>query len=96
MNYSIMRTEIKRRTVEYTMYVAKDGTEFEKKKDCILHEKMLNGDIIECPECHGKGTVAEEYEYDNYHTGEPETMTIHPTCTKCNGRGYLEKTIVYQ
>ena len=90
-------TEITRKkTVEYVVYIAKDGKEFNSKKECIFYEKKLDGDIIDCPECHGTGKVESYYEYDNYHTGVVERVLTHPTCKKCKGRGYLEKTIVYQ
>lgn len=86
-----MKTEIRTKTVKYAVYIAKDGKEFETKNKCIFHEKKLDGIIKECPECHGKGKITKEYEYDNYHTGAPEKSIIYPTCTKCNGKGYLEK-----
>ena len=79
--------------VEFIEYVAEDGKVFKDKDECILYERKLNGEIIECPKCHGKGKVPEEYEYDNYHTGEPMVTTIYPTCKKCNGKGYLEKKV---
>lgn len=91
-----MRECIGHEVVEFTEYVAEDGTVFRDKDECNLYERKLDGDIIECPVCHGKGKVSEEYEYDNYHTGVPEVMIIHPTCDKCNGRGYLKKKVIYQ
>jgi len=88
-----MRKEIRQKTVQYNVYIAKDGKEFTSSKECKHYEMILDGTRKVCPECHGKGVVMEEYEYDNYHTGVPETSVIFPTCTKCNGKGYLEKKI---
>ena len=88
-----MRTETVTKMVpqSYKRYIAKDGKEFTSESECINHEKILNGTRVVCPECNGKGKIAVVEEYDNYHTGAPERTTIYPTCTKCNGKGYLEK-----
>ena len=88
-----MKTEIRTKTVEYKVYIAKDGKEFKSSKECKHHEMILDRKRIICPECHGEGKIAVVEEYDNYHTGAPERTTIYPTCTKCNGKGYLEKKI---
>ena len=86
-----MKQEVRTKTVKYNVYIAKDGKEFKSSKECKHHEMILNGTRIVCPECNGKGRIAVIEEYDNYHTGELEKTTIYPTCTKCNGKGYLEK-----
>lgn len=88
-----MRTEIRTKMMpqSYKVYIAKDGKEYPSEKECMHHEKILDGTRIVCPECNGKGQVPEEFEYDNYHTGAPEKTTIYPTCKRCNGKGYLEK-----
>ena len=88
-----MKKEVRTKTVQYNVYIAKDGKEFTSSKECKHHEMILDGTRKVCPECNGKGVVREEYEYDNYHTGVPETSVIFPTCIKCNGKGYLEKKI---
>ena len=88
-----MKTEIRIKTVEYKVYIAKDGKEFKSSKECKHHEMILDSTRKVCPECHGKGKIAVEEEYDNYHTGVTEHTTIYPTCPKCNGKGYLEKKI---
>lgn len=91
-----MKKVTRKKTIKYNVYIAKDGKEFKTSKECKHHEMILDGTRIVCPECHGKGTVAVVEEYENYHTGAPEKTTIYPTCTKCHGRGYLEKKVVYQ
>jgi len=88
-----MKKEIRTKTVKYNVYIAKDGKEFNSESDCKHHEMILNGTRIICPECNGKGKIDVIEEYDNYHTGVLEKTTIYPTCTKCNGKGYLEKKI---
>ena len=88
-----MKKEVRTKTVEYNVYIAKDGKEFTSPKDCKHYEMILDGTRMVCPECNGKGRIAIEEEYDNYHTGAPEISTIYPTCPKCNGKGYLEKKI---
>lgn len=91
-----MKKEIRTKTVEYPVYITDDGKEFDRKQDAVIHEKLLSGEIKECPECHGKGQVLEEQEYDNYHTGVPEKSTFFVTCTRCNGKGYLEKKVTWE
>ena len=88
-----MRTEVRQKTVDYTVYIADDGKEFETEYDCLHHEKLINGEIIICPECNGEGQTSEWEEWDNYHTGVKERSLIFPPCKKCNGRGYLKKVI---
>ena len=90
-----MKTRVGRKVVTYKQYVAKDGKVFDNKDECILHEKKLRGEIIECPDCHGTGKVRVTEDYDDYHTGELRTMTYYPTCVKCNGKGYLKKKIIF-
>ncbi len=91
-----MRTEIRTKMIpqSYKVYIAKDGKEFTSDSECKNYEMMLDGTRIVCPECNGKGQVAVEEEYDNYHTGAPEKTTIYPTCKKCHGKGYLEKKTI--
>ena len=88
-----MKKDVRTRTVKYNVYVAKDGKEFDSENECKHYEMILDDTRKVCPECHGKGVVIKEYEYDNYHSGVPETSIFFPTCTKCNGKGYLEKKI---
>ena len=88
-----MKKEIRTKTVEYEVYIAKDGKEFETESECILHEKKLNGDAKECPNCNGRGWIFVKVEDEDYHTGAPITRTDTHTCKICNGKGYLEKKI---
>ena len=91
-----MTEQVKKKVVKVKEYVAKDGNVFDNKDDCVLYEKKLDGEIIDCPECKGTGKVHVTEEYDDYHTGELRTATYYITCAKCNGKGYLEKKIVYE
>ena len=91
-----MQTETRTKAVDYKVYIAEDGKEFDKKSDCELHEKFLHGDAKECPECHGNGELWEEYQDTNYHTGAPETYTRFYKCPKCQGKGYLIKKVKTQ
>ena len=88
-----MKEEIRTKTVEYKVYIAKDGEEFNTKKECTHHEKILDGTRVVCPECHGNGTVPVKEEWENYHTGATERWTFHKTCPECHGKGYLDKKI---
>lgn len=89
-----MKTEVRQKTVDYKVFIADDGIEFDTKKECIHHEKILKGERKICPECHGEGKTSEWEEYDNYHTGVKETTLIHPTCKTCHGKGYLDKHMI--
>jgi len=88
-----MKKEIRTKTVEYEVYVAKDGEEFETEKDCILYEKRLDGLIKDCEACNGTGEIRETYEDVDYHSGAPIELVRYRTCPKCNGKGYLEKKL---
>ena len=88
-----MKTEVRQKTVDYKVFIADDGQEFDAKKECVHHERILKGEIKVCPECNGEGRITVEEEWDNYHTGVTERSFIHPTCNVCHGKGYLEKKI---
>lgn len=88
-----MRTETRTKTVEYKVYIAKDGKEFKTQDECKFHEKKLDGLIKDCPECNGKGEISEEVIEEDYHTGAPYRTHVWYSCPKCNGKGYLEKKI---
>ena len=92
-----MEREVRTKTVEYDVYVAKDGKEFTSEEECINHEKILDGTRIICPSCGGKGGWTgkwiEPYEHwDGTMGGYYE----HHTCTKCKGKGYLDKKITWE
>ncbi len=89
-----MKKEVRTTTVEYNVYIAKDGKEFNSSKECEHYEMILDRTRIVCPECNGKGRIVIEDKYDNYHTGVSEISTIYPICKRCNGKGYLEKKII--
>ena len=86
-----MKLENRTKTVEYKVYVAEDGKEFETEGECILYEKRLNGDVKDCPKCQGRGWVLVKVEDEDYHTGAPIVRTDSHTCELCNGKGYLER-----
>ena len=88
-----MKKETRTKTVEYDVYVANDGKEFETEKECIHHEKILDGTRKGCPECKGKGYFLTEEMDENYHTGAPEKRVWKTTCKSCHGKGYLEKVV---
>ena len=90
-----MKKVIKYKQIEYAEYVAEDGTVFNNEDACILYERKLKQEVVECPDCNGLGKVKRELEDCDYHTGVPMTTTIYPTCEKCNGRGYLVKKTIY-
>ena len=90
-----MKKVIKYKQIEYIEYVAEDGTVFNNEDACILYERKLKQEVIECPDCNGLGKVERECEYEDYHTGALMTTILHPTCARCNGRGYLEKKTIY-
>jgi DnaJ-class molecular chaperone len=91
-----MRVEARAKQVIYKVYIADDGQEFDNKKDCVFHDKLVHGEIKICEHCNGKGYFIEEYEDDNYHTGAPETYTRQVDCEHCKGKGYLEKKTVWE
>ena len=88
-----MKKETRTKSVEYDVYIAKDGKEFKTEKECVHYEKILEGTRIVCPECEGKGFVLYESLEENYHTGVLEKMYNKCECDKCKGKGYLDKII---
>lgn len=88
-----MKKETRKKLVNYDVFIADDGKEFNNKKECRQYERLKNGEIKECPDCKGTGKILVEEHDENYHTGAPETYICHVTCKKCNGKGYLEKKI---
>lgn len=86
-----MKKETRQKIVNYDVYVAFDGKEFEKEDDCRLHEKIVRGEAKICPECNGEGRITVWEKDEDYHTGAPIEILCTPTCPKCHGRGYLEK-----
>ena len=93
-----MRIVKRQKTVEYDVYVAKDGQEFTSEELCIDHEKYLDGDKKICPSCGGKGYHQGKWvePYDNYDIGHVEGHYVHDTCETCKGKGYLEKKVTWE
>lgn len=91
-----MRKKTKYKKIPYTVFVAKDGKEFEDENKCLIHEKILDGKAKLCPKCNGNGYTIEEIEYDNYHTGSPMYIDEKCFCKMCQGKGYLEKVEVWK
>ena len=92
-----MRTATRQKTVDYTVYIAKDGTEFESKDKCEHYEKIHDGTRIICPYCNGRGQWKTDYvpEYDHWE-GKMGGYWNYKKCEKCNGKGYLEKKITWE
>ena len=88
-----MKKEIRQRTVDYEVFISDDGTEFDNEHDALHHDKILQGEIKECPDCHGKGKIGKEEQEEDYHSGAPYWTTNYYTCDTCKGKGYLEKKI---
>ncbi len=90
------------KTVYDTVYVV-NGKEFSNKKDAEIYEGKLNGNIIDCPECNGKGLVF-DCMVETYHSWEydyrgcaksnctPHSKKEYKTCPKCKGKKVLTKT----
>ena len=38
-----MRVEARAKQVIYKVYIADDGQEFDNKKDCVFHDKLVHG-----------------------------------------------------
>jgi DnaJ-class molecular chaperone len=91
-----MKKEVRQKMINYDVFISDDGKEFDTKKEALLHDRLIRGEIKMCPECKGTGKVEEWEEWENYHTGMPERSLLHVTCQKCNGKGYLEKKTVWQ
>ena len=97
-----MRTEQRERTVieKYNVYIAKDGTEFAFKDECERYEKKLNGELKECPRCHGKGKINEHavelFDGGMYGDHQYHTYLESDKCPECNGKGYLEKKVTWE
>lgn len=85
-------------TKSYNVYISNDGKEWPSEDACIKHEKRLNGDIIDCPECHGEGRIRGRFieAYDNYDIGHVDAHYEYETCKKCKGKGYLEKKVSWE
>ena len=65
-------------------YKSKDNIIFSTEKECILHEKKLDGLIKTCSNCNGEKKV------DPYGDGR-----VFNTCTTCSGKGYIERREVW-
>ena len=92
-----MKEVTRQKTVDYKVYVAKDGQEFTSLEDCQHHEKILDGTRIVCPECHGKGRWQTDYVPEHEH--QESTMGgywNYKTCSKCGGKGWLEKKVTWE
>ena len=71
--------------IEVEAFKAIDGKIFKTKEACEDHEMRLNGDRITCPECFGKNKV------DYFGDGKQ-----YDQCGECEGKGYLDKQIVFK
>lgn len=89
-----MKKETRQKTINYDVFIAVDGKEFEKEQDCIHHEKILLGERKPCPDCGGTGAVFVTEEYEDHHGGTIRSIDTETKCKTCGGKGYLEKKIV--
>ena len=92
-----MKEVTRQKTVDYKVYVAKDGQEFTSLEDCQHHEKILDGTRIVCPECHGDGRYRTDYvpEFEHWE-GTMGGYWNYKTCSKCGGKGWLEKKVTWE
>jgi len=94
-----MRTDIRTKQVTqtYKVYVAKDGKEFDSENECKNYEMMLDGTRIVCPDCQGKGRWKTDYvpEHDHWE-GKMGGYWKYNTCSRCKGKGYLEKKVTWE
>ena len=92
-----MKEVTRQKTVDYKVYVAKDGQEFTSLEDCQHHEKILDGTRIVCPECHGEGRYRTDYvpEFEHWE-GTMGGYWNYKTCSKCGGKGWLEKKVTWE
>lgn len=92
-----MKEITRQKTVDYKVYVAKDGQEFTSLEDCQHHEKILDGTRIVCPECHGNGRWQTGYVPEHEHwEGTMGGYCTYETCPKCGGKGWLEKKVTWE
>jgi predicted RNA-binding Zn-ribbon protein involved in translation (DUF1610 family) len=87
----------KTRQQKYNVYVAKDGKEFDSEEECKHHEMILDGTRIVCPNCGGEGGFRgkwiEPYEHWDGPMGGYYEFT---RCSRCKGKGYLEKKVTWE
>ena len=76
--------------VEKTVYVTKDGKEFDTEKDALFHEDFLTGKKKHCKNCNGKGTITKQEESWVPGDGDFVEVLKFDICSKCEGKGYLE------
>ena len=88
-----MKLETKTKTIEYEVYIAEDGKEFESEGECKLYEKKLAGDVKDCPDCNGRGWILIDILNEDYHTGAQIINHDSKICKTCMGKGYLVKKI---
>ena len=95
-----MRRVTRQKTVDYDVYIANDGTEFDNEQECIHHDKINEGTRMTCPRCGGSGYV--NYRTETYFDGgmygdhQYHTRETSDRCEKCKGKGYLEKKVSWE
>jgi len=95
-----MRRVIRQKLVDYEVYIANDGTEFDNEQECIHHDKIYEGSRKVCETCGGSGYVNHRTQryfdggmYGDHQWHDRETSDECPTC---KGKGYLEKKISWE
>ncbi|MDR0859458.1 MAG: hypothetical protein LBO09_00275 [Candidatus Peribacteria bacterium] len=91
--------ETKNKTIQ--VYVAVDGTEWEKKGECIRYEESFM-EKYACPHCKGNGRIFLGYRpcvrrVEKYRIGHnsiyeeiPDTEPNYEPCPVCHGKKYLK------
>lgn len=92
-----MTTATRQKLVDYTVYIAKDGKEFDSEHKCEDYELRQKGERITCPCCYGRGSFSlGVHNVLNELTYKYEPVEQRETCPKCGGKGYLDKTVTWK
>lgn len=84
-----MKITKRQKTIEYEVYIAVDGKEFESMQECLDYEKTLKK--VTCNKCRGNGRVQGKFVEDfyNYDIGHIPAHYEWDECKKCKGYGYI-------
>ena len=90
----IIKERVKNVEVKEEIFITKDSKEFTDRSLAYHHECILEGTRKVCDKCNGKKTTgggikATREVYYPYTDSRYEYFPTE-TCSKCNGKGYLE------